>query len=134
MKYKGPQSAFLAESALGAMWSLLWFIYATDPPTPEHAKDIAAGSGDSLLPIKENKRSSFKTVKIPRKRILFNLPIWAIVINNFTFHYALHVLMSWLPTYFELSLQLGLQDMGPSKMMPCLNMFIFSNIGGVVAD
>ncbi|KAG6409469.1 hypothetical protein SASPL_127509 [Salvia splendens] len=38
----------------------------------------------------------------PRKKIMLSLPIWAIVVNNFTFHYALYVLMNWLPTYFEL--------------------------------
>jgi hypothetical protein len=42
--------------------------------------------------------------------------------------------MNWLPTYFELALKLSLQDMGSSKMLPYFNMFIFSNIGGVVAD
>ncbi|KAM2595242.1 hypothetical protein TB2_039823 [Malus domestica] len=33
-----------------------------------------------------------------------------------------------------LGLQLSLQEMGSSKMLPYLNMFIFSNIDGVVAD
>ncbi|PIN23134.1 hypothetical protein CDL12_04151 [Handroanthus impetiginosus] len=42
--------------------------------------------------------------------------------------------MNWLPTYFELGLQRSLQEMGSSKMMPYLNMFLFSNIGGVIAD
>ena len=42
--------------------------------------------------------------------------------------------MNWLPTYFELGLNSSLQDMGSSKMMPYLNMFVFSNIGGVIAD
>ncbi|KAG6518494.1 hypothetical protein ZIOFF_021969 [Zingiber officinale] len=42
--------------------------------------------------------------------------------------------MNWLPTYFELGLQLSLQDMGSSKMIPYFNMFIFSNIGGILAD
>ncbi|PQQ19266.1 putative anion transporter 5 [Prunus yedoensis var. nudiflora] len=94
-----------------------------------------------MLPIKgsqklklENGGSSVRTAKIPWKKILLSLPVWAIVVNNFTFHYALYVLMNWLPTYFELGLQLSLQEMGSSKMLPYLNMFIFSNIGGVVAD
>ncbi|CAL8997996.1 unnamed protein product [Prunus brigantina] len=141
VKYKGPQSVFLAEAALGAMWSLLWFKYASDPPRSEHPKATAAGFGESMLPIKgsqklklENGGSSVRTAKIPWKKILLSLPVWAIVVNNFTFHYALYVLMNWLPTYFELGLQLSLQEMGSSKMLPYLNMFIFSNIGGVVAD
>ncbi|KAG8634027.1 probable anion transporter 5 [Manihot esculenta] len=141
VKYKGPESVFLTEAALGGLWSLLWFKYASDPPRSEHPKAAAAGFGDSLLPIKgsqkikmENGGSIIKTAKIPWRRILVSFPIWAIVANNFTFHYALYVLMNWLPTYFEQGLKLSLQEMGSSKMMPYLNMFVFSNIGGVVAD
>ncbi|KDP28058.1 hypothetical protein JCGZ_19466 [Jatropha curcas] len=141
VKYEGPQSVFLAEATLGVLWSLLWFKYASDPPRSEHPKAAAAGFGESLLPIKgnhktkiENGGSNTRTAKIPWKRILVSLPVWAIVANNFTFHYALYVLMNWLPTYFEQGLQLSLQQMGSSKMMPYFNMFIFSNIGGVLAD
>ncbi|KAM1124492.1 hypothetical protein COP1_039972 [Malus domestica] len=141
VKYRGPQAVFLVEAALGAMWSLLWFKYASDPPRSEHPKATAAGFGESVLPINgseklklENGGSSIRSAKIPWKKILLSLPVWAIVVNNFTFHYALYVLMNWLPTYFELGLQLSLQEMGSSKMLPYLNMFIFSNIGGVVAD
>ncbi|KAK3412853.1 hypothetical protein EUGRSUZ_I01531 [Eucalyptus grandis] len=141
VKFRGPQSVFVAEAALGAMWSLLWIKYASDPPRPEHPKATAASFGESLLPMKrsqkvkvENGGSSVKTAGIPWKSIIFCLPVWAIVANNFTFHYALYVLMNWLPTYFEQGLQLSLHDMGSSKMLPYLNMFIFSNIGGVMAD
>lgn len=124
VKFKGPQSVFVAEAALGAVWSLLWFKYASDPK-------------ESLLPVNKKSDSISKvpsSVNIPWMKILTSLPVWAIVVNNFTFHYALYVLMNWLPTYFELGLQLSLQDMGSSKMLPYLNMFVFSNIGGVVAD
>lgn len=141
VKFRGPQSVFVTEAALGAIWSLLWFKYASDPPRSDHPKATAAGFGESLLPTKgdegtraENGLHSARAPKIPWKRIMLSLPIWAIVVNNFTFHYALYVLMNWLPTYFELGLQHSLQEMGSSKMMPYLNMFLFSNIGGVVAD
>lgn len=141
VKFKGPRSVFVAEAALGASWSLLWLKYASDPLRSEHPKATAAGFGESLLPIKgsqktkvENGGHSIRTPKIPWKKITLSLPVWAIVVNNFTFHYALYVLMNWLPTYFELGLQLSLQEMGSSKMMPYFNMFLFSNIGGVIAD
>ncbi|CAL0303470.1 unnamed protein product [Lupinus luteus] len=134
VKFKGPQSVFVAEAALGLVWSLLWFKYASDP------------KGESLLPVNKkidtvskdsnvvSPSNSAKSGSIPWLKILMSLPVWAIVVNNFTFHYALYVLMNWLPTYFELGLKLSLQDMGSSKMLPYLNMFVFSNIGGVVAD
>ncbi|KAL8241806.1 hypothetical protein R6Q59_012108 [Mikania micrantha] len=136
VKFKGPQSVFLAEAALGGMWSVLWFKFASDPPRSQHPKAAASGFGESLLPVKDGQSQRAKTDKsqIPWRRIFLNLPVWAIVANNFTFHYALYVLMNWLPTYFELGLKSSLQEMGSSKMMPYLNMFIFSNIGGVIAD
>ncbi|XP_039117075.1 probable anion transporter 6 [Dioscorea cayenensis subsp. rotundata] len=149
VKFNGPRSVFLVEAALGAFWSVLWYKYASDPPRSDHPKAAAAGFGDTYLPVSsvfkdskgvvqkikaQNGVSSVHAPKIPWKKIVFSLPIWAIVVNNFTFHYALYVLMNWLPTYFELGLKLSLQDMGSSKMLPYLNMVIFSNVGGVAAD
>ncbi|CAA0822776.1 Probable anion transporter 5 [Striga hermonthica] len=136
VRMRGPQSVFVVEAALGAMWSLLWLRYASDPPRSDHPKAMAAGFGESLLPMKDDslKTKAENGPKIPWKRIFLSLPIWAIVVNNFTFHYGLYVLMNWLPTYFELGLQHSLQEMGSSKMVPYLNMFVFSNIGGVLAD
>lgn len=137
VKFKGPQSVFLVEAALGGLWSVLWVKFASDPPRSDHRKATAAGFGENMLPLTKSTKANAKAlnaVKIPWAKIFFSMPVWAILVNNFTFHYALYVLMNWLPTYFELGLNLSLQDMGSSKMLPYLNMFIFSNIGGVVAD
>lgn len=141
VKFRGPQSVFVFEAALGALWSLLWFKFAADPPHSEHPKATAAGFGGSLLPTKGNQETkmdsgglSTRYYRIPWRKIIFNLPVWAIIANNFTFHYALYLLMNWLPTYFELGLELGLQDMGSSKMIPYVIMFLSSIIGGIIAD
>lgn len=129
VKFKGSQSVFLVEAALGTLWSLLWLNYASDAPRSElpNLPKVAQKIKVEELYVGTDKG-------IPWQRIIGSLPVWAIVVNNFTFHYALYVLMNWLPTYFEQGLQLSLQEMGSYKMMPYLNMFIFSNIGGVVAD
>ena len=37
----------------------------------------------------------------PWARLLRCPALWAIVVNNFTFHYAFYVVMNWLPTYFD---------------------------------
>ncbi len=36
----------------------------------------------------------------PWNRMLGSSAVWAIVVNNFSFHYAFYVVMNWLPTYF----------------------------------
>ncbi|KAK6947778.1 Major facilitator superfamily [Dillenia turbinata] len=91
VKFGGPRSVFFAEAALGTIWSLLWFRYASDPPRSDHPKAASAGFGESLLPIKggrssrlENRGNPAKTAQIPWKRIIFSLPVWAIVILSLT--------------------------------------------------
>ncbi|KAJ8563724.1 hypothetical protein K7X08_032176 [Anisodus acutangulus] len=67
VKLRGPQSVFLAE----ALWSLVWFSYATDPPRSDHRKATAAGFGESLLPIKgSSKKKAENASKIPWKLII----------------------------------------------------------------
>ncbi|KAG0500263.1 hypothetical protein HPP92_000335 [Vanilla planifolia] len=137
VKFQGPRSVFILEAALGIAWSLLWFKLSSDPIRSERPKAAVAGFGESPLPITNSKDKGGNynlSGKVPWKKMMCSLPIWAIVVNNFSFHYALYMLMNWLPTYYELGLKLSLQEMGSSKMLPYFNMFIFSNIGGIVAD
>lgn len=37
----------------------------------------------------------------PWARMMASPAVWAIVVNNFSFHYAFYVVMNWLPTYFN---------------------------------
>ncbi|XP_078430911.1 phosphate transporter 4;6 [Wolffia australiana] len=119
VKLRGPQSVFMVEASLGGLWTLLWLRFASDASSTSHA-----------LPLSKLKNEG----GIPWRRIFLSPAIWAIIVNNFTFHYALYVLMNWLPTYFEQGLEVSLQDMGWSKMLPFFTMFVFSNVGGWIAD
>jgi hypothetical protein len=60
--------------------------------------------------------------------------VWAIVANNFAFHYAFYVVMNWMPTYFSAVLKRDLSDLGPIKALPYLAMFLTSNAGGWAGD
>ena len=60
--------------------------------------------------------------------------VWAIVINNFTFHYAFYILMNWMPTYYDKVLGTDLSAMGSAKTLPYLTMFATSNAGGWAGD
>ena len=37
----------------------------------------------------------------PWGKMMRHRAVWAIILNNFTFHYAFYVVMIWLPTYFD---------------------------------
>ena len=61
------------------------------------------------------------------------VPLWALVVNNFTFHYAFFILMSWLPTLYD-ARGADPTRLGSLKMLPYLIMGVCSNVGGVAAD
>eukprot|EP00976_Prorocentrum_cordatum_P113318 1195678-Prorocentrum_minimum.AAC.5 len=43
----------------------------------------------------------FQNVMVPWWRLMRSPRVWAIVTNNFTFHYAFFVILSWLPTFTD---------------------------------
>ncbi|CAM9760326.1 unnamed protein product [Choristocarpus tenellus] len=71
------------------------------------------------------------TKRIPWGVMIRSSAVWAIVSNNFGFHYGTYVLMSWMPTYFQDLVGVSLHEMGPTlKAMPYVMMFLSSNVGG----
>ncbi|KIY99056.1 hypothetical protein MNEG_8907 [Monoraphidium neglectum] len=75
-----------------------------------------------------------RTAPTPWRRMLRSPAVWAIVANNFAFHYAFYVVMNWMPTYFSAVLKRDLSDLGPIKALPYLAMFLTSNAGGWAGD
>jgi len=73
-------------------------------------------------------------VSKPWGKIFTSLPVWCIVANSFTFHYALYTIMNWLPTYFDELIRRPLSSLGYLKIMPYLLMFFSSNAAGVLGD
>jgi hypothetical protein len=58
---------------------------------------------------------------VPWSQLLRCVPIWALIANNFTFHYAFFILMSWLPTLYD-ALGADPGTLGSLKMLPYLVM------------
>ena len=58
---------------------------------------------------------------LPQASLLRCVPLWALVINNFTFHYAFFILMSWLPTLYD-ARGADPTRLGSLKMVPYLIM------------
>jgi MFS transporter, ACS family, solute carrier family 17 (sodium-dependent inorganic phosphate cotransporter), other len=130
--FNDPTIVFRAVGGLGFAWLVLWMAFG------EEVKHRAA-----LIPLtitqaepssKQNKGDSKSVAPTPWSRILRHPAVWAIVINNFTFHYSFYVIMQWMPTYFESLLGRDLQHVGFGKPLPYLLMFAMSNVGGWLGD
>ena len=55
----------------------------------------------AVMPVSSGERLKGRPSATPWRRMLSHTAIWAIIVNNFTFHYAFYVVMNWLPTYFD---------------------------------
>ena len=130
----GPGSVPMLVACAGYAWLVLWSRYATRKPPGTVA---AAALGDvgmaSLLPGPPPASSGARRRDVPWADLMRCIPLWALVLNNFTFHYAFFILLAWLPTLYD-SLGAGPTSQGGLKMMPYLVMGVCSNIGGIAAD
>jgi ACS family sodium-dependent inorganic phosphate cotransporter len=146
----GPRTVFVLMGALGVTWAGTWALLASEPPGSEaslqqgrteqllqlqmEALEAGEGARAGLADDAASKNKGPSQGAIPWGPLLRSPAVWAIVANNFTFHYAFYVLMNWLPTYFEQGLHANLARMGAAKMLPYLVMFLALNGGGVLAD
>mmetsp|Transcript_1443 Transcript_1443/g.4290 ORF Transcript_1443/g.4290 Transcript_1443/m.4290 type:complete len:472 (+) Transcript_1443:170-1585(+) len=115
---------------LGLAWLLLWMWASRLLPATSSGMPVAAGAGAAPYSRLQKTRGA----ATPWGRMMRHPAVWAIVVNNFTFHYAFYVVMNWLPTYFDSVLHAGLASAGSAKMLPYLVMFAMSNVGGYAGD
>ena len=92
---------------------------------------VSSADGDSLPLVSSGASASRKRTPV---EFLKHPSVQAIVVNNFTFHYAFYIVMNWLPTYFDSVLHAPLQSVGVAKTLPYLTMFFTSNAGAWLGD
>ena len=81
-------------------------LHVTDPLVPLPSAIFAvARRRMGVMPLsageEKGARSKGRPPATPWMRMLRHPAVWAIILNNFTFHYAFYVVMNWLPTYFD---------------------------------
>ncbi|EIE21273.1 MFS general substrate transporter [Coccomyxa subellipsoidea C-169] len=126
---RGPGSLLLLNGALGLAWLSAWTIVGRDIPHRELMMPMSVGDAGRDVNARKGRQTA-----TPWARMLRHPAVWAIVVNNFTFHYAFYVVMNWLPTYFDQVLKTNLADLGWIRTAPYLVMFATSNAGAWLGD
>jgi ACS family sodium-dependent inorganic phosphate cotransporter len=132
----GPAAVPVLVGGMGLGWLAAWIAVGSDGPGHD---PTASSSPSGLLPLtgdldSSKDRQRRRPSAAPWGRMLRTPALLAIVINNFTFHYALYILMNWMPTYFSRLLRAELATMGPAKSAPYLAIFAFSIAAGYAGD
>ncbi|MEW5304853.1 MAG: hypothetical protein WDW36_007434 [Sanguina aurantia] len=130
----------------GLAWLALWLVMGREIPhrdtviplTNNDTYTPKASLGHSQSPHQQHhqqqQQHKGRPGATPWARMMTHPAVWAIVINNFSFHYAFYVVMNWLPTYFNSVLKAELSSLGGLKTLPYLVMFVTSNLGGWGGD
>ncbi|GLC38691.1 hypothetical protein PLESTB_000590700 [Pleodorina starrii] len=130
----GSASLLKVVGGLGLAWLVLWLVVGRDIPhretvIPLSTLDRPGGGGGG-----GGGGYKGRPGPTPYRRMMSSPAVWAIVVNNFSFHYAFYVIMNWLPTYFNHVLKVELNSLGGAKTVPYLVMFLMSNVGGWAGD
>jgi len=114
IQHYGWELPFYAFGLVGFVWAVLWYWL------------VRGGTAvESDAPI---------TMRIPWKRILLLPPVWAVLVGHFCANWVLYVLLAWMPSYFKSSFGVSLTNAGLLAAAPWLTSFLFSNVGGHIAD
>ena len=126
------QSVFYIFGALGIVWSVAWFMRAYN--RPDQDPRMSAAELRLLTAHAVEADVPRERVEVPWKFLLSHSAVWALIINHFCSNWVLYMLLAWLPSYFHGALGFDLVDAGLLSAAPWLSMFVFGNLGGLLAD
>jgi len=132
-RFFGAPSLLKVDGGLGLAWLLLWLLVGREIPHRETVIPLSMNEMNGKPGLSKGTGKG-RPAPTPWKRMMSSMAVWAIVINNFSFHYAFYVIMNWLPTYFNSVLKVELSSLGWLKTLPYIIMFLMSNVGGWAGD
>jgi sugar phosphate permease len=132
----GWRAVFYVFGAVGAFWSVLWYVMYRNMPE-EHKKVNPA----ELAHIRgRDEKGNIKQLNLQKKpavpwKILLRHPnMWAIMLAYFTYVYCLWIFLSWLPSYLVDYRGFTLVKMGIFASLPLFAGVIGDTVGGWATD
>lgn len=127
----GWKMPFLVLGTIGLIWTILWFLFYTDPEKSKYANKeeieyIRSGQsdwdgGDQTQPL--------KWYQLFRYRI-----IWVMCIGLFMLNYGIYFFITWFPTYLVQARGMTLLTMGFVAMIPILVAMVAAIGAALVSD
>ncbi|XP_025907065.1 sialin isoform X3 [Nothoprocta perdicaria] len=121
---------FYIFGALGVLWFFFWMWFVSD--TPETHWSISHAEKEYILSSVKDQLSTQKSV--PWRRILGSLPLWAIVVAQFSYNWTFYTLLTLLPTYMKEILRFDAQENGFLSALPYFGCWLCIILSGQIAD
>ncbi|KAJ8679908.1 hypothetical protein QAD02_015695 [Eretmocerus hayati] len=119
----GWPSSFYFWGTIAVLWSLAWYCFGRESPAehPSIAPDEKLYIESSLGIIETS-----EPVSTPWKSILSSVPVWALLITQWTQTWGFWLLLSKIPTYMGKVLKYDIQSNGFMSSLPYLTAWLVS--------
>jgi len=138
----GYENLFYMNGACGLLWTLLWFLVASNKPRDmwgiceAEIKFITAPMSAAVLPTASamtiNGRPNLNVSTV--KKLCTNKHLWAIYISNFCTNWGFYVLLTWIPTYMHKQLKFDIAKSTVMEVLPYIGLFVVGTISGRFSD
>lgn len=128
----GWPSIFYVFGALGLLWYPAWVILVKRGP--QYDKHIDPSELKFIRGNMDGIDSEKKKLKHPWRRFFLSMPVWAIIVANFTENWGLYTLLTGLPSFMKDTLEYDIQESGVFSALPSLVIALTMQLAGFVAD
>ncbi|XP_045442749.1 probable small intestine urate exporter isoform X1 [Pipistrellus kuhlii] len=122
---------FYIFGGIGLACSCLWFPLAHDDPA---AHPLISAAERDYIARSLAQQDCEPDQSLPITAMVRSLPLWSVLLSQFTEHWFFHVLMAYLPTYLHSVLRVDLQASGFLSALLLGVAFISIILGGLLAD
>ena len=91
-------------------------------------------NNDNTIELVERNEIEFSEQTPSLREIMSKTCVWAIIVAHFCCTWGYFVLLTWLPSYLNSQFSLDVTNSSLLSCTPWVAMFIFANIGGMIAD
>lgn len=127
----GWASVFYCFGAIGLLWSFVWMLVIH--PNPEDHPTISEAEKTYIIESTVG-NSPAKTGPVPWKSIITSIPVWAVIVANFTADWGLYTILICIPKYFVEVLHFDIAKTGFIASMPYLVKAFVGPTGGLIVD
>jgi Major Facilitator Superfamily len=87
-----------------------------------------------VVALYHNKQQALVMLQVPYSKFLKAPAVWAVIVAHFAFNWGYYTLLAWLPSYFDLALELEVSKSSFFTLIPYLSMVVMTPFVGPVAD
>ncbi|XP_046999605.1 vesicular glutamate transporter 1-like [Schistocerca americana] len=127
----GWPAVFYIFGFVALAWTALWVLVVRRAPKEDHHIDPREQQyiEESLGGPPEHQNQEY-----PWKNLLTSMPVWAVLVANFTANWGFYTMLTELPTFMKETLNFNIEESGILSALPSLLMLFILPLAGFSAD